>query len=273
MYIRYATLVINALLMIAMPIAIGIFLKKRFLLSWRYFWIGGATFVLSQVVHIPVNLLISPAFDSFDFISLHPTVQLVFQACFLGLSAGVFEELSRYVMYRYWVKSARKWSYGLFLGAGHGGIESMIFGVLALISAVQVIVYTQLDLSRIVSPDQVALVESQLNTILTMPIYLTLLGAIERLFALCIHIACSLLVLRVFTHRNYVWLAVAVLFHAFVDGAAVFMLGLGLSETVIEGVMALFALCSLICIIIIGRDYQQSDGQKTTPTDKDELHA
>ena len=46
---------LNGLLMITLPIALGIYLTRRFQLGWRLWWIGGATFVISQVGHLPFN--------------------------------------------------------------------------------------------------------------------------------------------------------------------------------------------------------------------------
>ena len=46
---------LNGLLMILMPIGLGLWLEKRLRLGWRLWWIGAATFVLSQVGHIPFN--------------------------------------------------------------------------------------------------------------------------------------------------------------------------------------------------------------------------
>jgi uncharacterized membrane protein YhfC len=62
------------------------------------------------------------------------TYNLLIIAGFLGLSAGFFEESARYVVYRWWARDARTWSQGLMLGAGHGGIESILLGFLLAIN-------------------------------------------------------------------------------------------------------------------------------------------
>ena len=49
---------LNWLLMIAMPILLGIYLTEKFHLGWRLWLIGAATFVISQVFHIPFNTYI-----------------------------------------------------------------------------------------------------------------------------------------------------------------------------------------------------------------------
>ena len=47
---------LNALLMIAMPLALGVYLYRRLGAEWRLFGIGAVTFIASQVFHIPFNV-------------------------------------------------------------------------------------------------------------------------------------------------------------------------------------------------------------------------
>ena len=67
-------------------------------------------------------------------------------AVFYGLSAGLFEEIARYLTYRFWLKDSQNWKSGLMFGAGHGGIEAMILGALALLSLIQAYVLRDADL-------------------------------------------------------------------------------------------------------------------------------
>ncbi len=54
---HYFLLTINWGLMILMPIALGLIIAKRRGIRWGLFAIGGATFILSQIAHIPFNWL------------------------------------------------------------------------------------------------------------------------------------------------------------------------------------------------------------------------
>ncbi len=259
MNIRFVTLFLNGFLMIAMPIALAVFLTRKFKLGWRLFWIGAAAFVLSQVGHIPFNALVAPVFNQFGFIALHPTIQLLIRAGFLGLSAGVFEEFSRYAMYRWWAKDARSWGRGLLAGTGHGGIEAIIVGALALYGFIQIAILSSVDVVQVVPAAQVETVRSQLAAVLSMPVYMTLLGAVERLFAIPLHLACSLLVMQAFTRRKFGWVGLAILLHALADGAAVVALGMGLSYLAIEGMIGLFAIVSMVIIFALRQPEPQPD--------------
>jgi uncharacterized membrane protein YhfC len=220
------TYALNGLLMILMAIALGIFLTRRFKLGWRLWWMGAATFILSQVGHIPFNSLLTQLFER-GLLPVPPeSSKLIFNAVVLGLSAGLWEELARYATYRWWAKDARSWSTGLLLGAGHGGIEAILLGLLVLLGLVNMtILRTTPDIQSLVSPEQIPLVEQQLAAYWSAPWYVTLLGALERAFTLPFHLAASLLVLRTFIRGRVRWLWLAVSWHALLDAGAVYIVG------------------------------------------------
>ena len=100
---------LDACLMIATPIVLGFYLKRRFDLPWRLWWIGAGTFVIAQTGHIPFNAGVAPLLQRGIVPSPPLAWSLTFNAAFLGISAGLWEELARYAMYMWWVKDARSW--------------------------------------------------------------------------------------------------------------------------------------------------------------------
>jgi uncharacterized membrane protein YhfC len=235
MNILRITYFLNGVLMIAIPISFMVILTHKFKQGWRLFWIGAATFVFSQSLHIPFNLLVNPVFNKIGFIALPLILQKITLSVYFGLSAGIFEELSRYAMFRWWAKEARSWDKGLLAGAGHGGIEAIILGIIVLYGYIQMSVILGMDVSKLVSPEKLELIRTQIQAYWSAPWYMTLLGLLERLFTIPLHLACSLLVLQVFTSNRNSWVVVAILFHAFVDGIAVFVSQFGFSPLAIEG--------------------------------------
>jgi uncharacterized membrane protein YhfC len=217
MNILLITYPLNGLLMIGLPIALGIWLSQRFQLNWRLFWIGAATFILSQIGHIPFNSLLNYLFMNHYLPTPPEAWSVITYALIGGLSAGAWEETSRYVMYRWWVKDARSWKEGVQLGVGHGGIEAIILGVMVLFTFVQLAVLRTVDISTLVSADQLELARQQINSYWSAPWTLTLLGAVERAFTIPFHIASSILVLQVFTRSQVRWFWFALLYHTFVD--------------------------------------------------------
>jgi uncharacterized membrane protein YhfC len=209
---------LNCMLMIFLPVGLGMLLTRRFDLRWRLFWIGGATFLLSQVVHIPVNLLIDRLFTSGAIPMPPPAWELPIFAAIGGLSAGLFEETARYAAFRWWAREARTWRQALLLGAGHGGIESIALGLLALTSVISMFAVRGADLSTLVPADQLPYAQQQVVAFWSMPWYGSLLGALERALTIPVQIGLSVLVLQAFTRRQIGWLFLAILWHAAIDG-------------------------------------------------------
>src|SRR5215212_5914038 len=131
-----ASYLLNPVLMMALPVLLGLVLARRLGLPWRLYFIGAATFIGAQVVHIPLNLAIQNAVDAGLVPTPPATYGPLYSAVILGLSAGVCEEVARYLVYRYWLKDARHWRQALMFGAGHGGIEAILLGGLALLGAI-----------------------------------------------------------------------------------------------------------------------------------------
>jgi uncharacterized membrane protein YhfC len=243
MNILFLTYLLNGFLMIAMPIGLGIFLSRKFELEWRLFLIGAGTFVLSQVGHLSFNWAIT----TFGLSRLFLPVfwQNVIYAGFIGLSAGVWEELARYAMYRWWAKDARSWSKALMIGTGHAGVEAVALGFLVLVTFVQLVSLRNLDLTQVVPADQLSTVQAQVAAYWSMPWYSTFLGAAERLFAIPAHLAMAVMVLQAFTRKKFWWVGLAVLFHVIWDGVLVYAAQSGLSSWGVEVIALIFALASL----------------------------
>ena len=242
----------NAILMIALPSALGILLERKFHLGWGLWWIGAGTFIFSQVGHIPFNIALTALFQRGVLPSPPLAWTLVFNAVILGLSAGLWEELARYATYRWWAKDARSWRKGVMLGAGHGGIEAILTGILVLANFFYLLAMRSADLTSMVPADQLGVAQQAISNYWSAPWYTILLGALERAFALPIQISFSLLVLQSITRKQPGWLFLAIGWHALVDGAAVFTLGRwGVYPA--EAIVGAFCLLSLAVIFATRR--------------------
>jgi uncharacterized membrane protein YhfC len=238
---------LNFLLMIIMPLILGWIIYRRRGARWSLFLIGSVTFVLSQVGHIPFNLIAVPRLS--DLLGGSSELfSLLVMSIFLGLSAGVFEEGARYLTYRYWAKNARSFGQGLMLGAGHGGGEAIILGVLVGINFFFYFAFSAGLLTAIVPNEQQPQLQNLLDTLFTAPWYSTVLGAVERFFTLFVHLALSVMVLQVFTRGRILWLFLAIGWHALVDAVVVFVSGTW-GPYAAEGVVALVALISVFILI------------------------
>jgi len=222
----FITHILNALLMIGLPLLLAIFLKRRYKHSWVLFFSGVVGFIVSQVGHIPFNYLLTLLFQRNVLPAPPQEYQLIFNAIVLGLSAGLWEELVRYGTLRWWIgKNVRTWSQALFFGNGWGGIEAIIMGSLALLAFFQLLAMRNIDLSGLIPAAQLELVRQQIETYWTMPWYNSLMGAYERAWTLIIQISFTVLVLQAFTRGKIIWVWLAVAWHALIDALAVYIAG------------------------------------------------
>ena len=230
-------LVINFVGMILLPIIAGYYFARKFKLLWKLFLAGGLTFIASQVLHVPLVLALTSTFQSWG---------VVVYALILGLLAGLFEETARYILFKLILKKARTWNEGVYIGLGHGGTEAIILGVLAAIAFVNMLAYRYIDLSTVPSipPEQLQLAKQQVKAYWSTPLYLAILGVVERIFAICLHVALSVIVMYGLVSKKHIWFWLAVTWHTIMDAAAVYLVQ-NISMLALEGIVGVFALISL----------------------------
>jgi uncharacterized membrane protein YhfC len=240
-----AARVFNFSLMIAMPIVLAVYLTHKLKTEWRLFGVGVVTFVTSQVLHLPFNIwILNPWIEKLGLSITQSGVPLLIVGVFYGLSAGLFEEITRYIGYRVSIKDERDWKSALMYGTGHGGIEAIIIGILSLLTLLRLVSIQGADLSTIVEAEYLELARSQVEAYWAAPWHLILLGALERVIAICFHLSATVLVLQSFRRKNILWLVLAIGWHTVLDAVAVFA-----SQTwnpyITEGILLVIGLLSL----------------------------
>jgi len=248
--------------MIILPIVLGFWLTRKFKLSWKLFFAGAITFIASQVLHIPFLYGLTALFANGTLPSPPLAWSTAFNAVMLGLLAGIFEETARYVLYKFILKKARTWNEGVLVGAGHGGVEAFLVGVMGVFTVINMIVLKNVDLSAMGIPaDQLALAKQQVAAFWDSPAYMGLLGFAERIFAICLHLSLSVMVLYSVVYRKPVWFWMALLWHAIVDAAAVYLLPL-IGALAVEGVVGGMAVISLVILFGLRKKFGEQDTTK-----------
>jgi uncharacterized membrane protein YhfC len=243
--ILFFTYPFGILVVLSLVIGLGVYLTRKYKLGWRLYWIGAALFIVAQILHIPFNLLIDRLFKNGVLPAIPEGYQLLFSAVFLGLSAGFFEELTRYAGLRWWAKEARSWVKGLLFGSGWGGMEAIIFFALPLTLnyGIFLALRTQ-DLSGMLPPEQLAPLQQGLELFWGVAWYDSLLGALERIMVIPIQIAFTILVMQVFIRGQIRWLWLAIIWHALLDAVAVIGVRTW-GAYVTEALILIFSLVSL----------------------------
>jgi uncharacterized membrane protein YhfC len=114
--------------------------------------------------------------------------------------------------------------------------------------------YRNVDLSTVPSipADQLELARQQVEAYWSAPWYIALLGFVERIFAICLHVSLSVMVLFAIVNRKPIWFWLALFWHAFVDAVAVYV-GQAVGILAVEGIVAVFAIIS-VWIVFMMRD-------------------
>ena len=217
------TFAVVALLEIAVPLVLGYWIVRRFGVPWRIFGLGALFFIAVQVVHTPL-VLATQAPLYLAFLPMGTTAAVAVLAVYLGLLAGLFEELGRYLVYRYYFRRrgiALTRENGLQFGAGWGGVESMLVALIVISGMLSYIALTGDGWSLFV-PDDPA-VQAQVEALWSLTPLDILPGLAERMMTITLHIAWSLLVLAAVVYGKKLLLVLAVLWHAAVDAAAVYL--------------------------------------------------
>ena len=244
----YVTYTLNFLLMLALPFLLAAFLARRLGTRWGLVWVGAVTFIASQIVHIPLNAVLGRLGVLVPAKTGWPLVEY---AVLLGLLAGVCEEMARFLVLRFWLKRDRSWRAALMFGAGHGGAEAVILGLLSAIGTINIFVLRNVNPAQLgVSAARLPAVQAQIAAAWNVPALYPLLGAFERVSAISTHLFLAVLVMQVFTRNNKLWLLAAILWHALIDGTAVYS-ATTWGPYVTEGLIAAFALIGLALLFAL----------------------
>jgi uncharacterized membrane protein YhfC len=244
--------VVQFVFMAFAPLALGWFLVRRGYGPWKVFFVGALAFVASQVVHIP--LLIGLTLLAKQPFFPHPPAEwkLTVNAVVLGLAAGACEEPARWIALRRFAKGARGFRAAVLFGAGHGGVESFIVGALSAVNFGAMILLRVVDPTRLgVKPEQLPKVQEAVTKFWDTAAWMPFVGAGERAMAITIHLAASVLVMRGIEANRARWLLLAILFHALVDGVAVYVasrFGVMATELATLGFAAV-----AVAILVLGR--------------------
>ncbi len=227
-------LIISICVCFALPIVGYIFLRKRASHIARAFWFGALAFFVSQIV-LRIPLL--------QLFALTPWAQThlagaVPNGLFHAFTAGLFEECARFLAFALLLKKRRRYIDGLAFGVGHGGCEAVLLVGLSLINTL-VIIFMQNagQLAALGLGDQLAPILASLQDLTPLT---ALLGGVERVLTLGIHIGLSVVVLTGFVqNKKWQYLLYAILAHTAVDMVVILPQLFPMPAIALEGIVLL----------------------------------
>lgn len=181
------------------------------------------------------------------------------------LAAGLFEETARLIGLRFLCKRDASPVTGFSYGVGHGGIEAILLvGVTVLNNFIIMLTVNGGSVDSLLTgatEEQSSLVMAQLEQLAALPSTTFLAAGVERIIAISMHIALSVLIWMVVTKRLPMWgYPLSIALHAVSNiPAAMYqtgMIGLWTSE--------LLTAVLVVCIVFLVRGfYRATDPAKT----------
>ncbi len=211
-----------------LPVGAAIWLsvkKKGYL---KPILLGVLTFSFFQGIRLTLNQLVLSPMPSMTLMSV---TQPVAYYLIFGATAALFEEGGRWIVMSLFMKNRHRFSDGIAFGIGHGGIEAVLLvGINSLIFLVTN------------------------NT--SVPVGNMFAAGVERIFAMVVQIAFSVMVFKAVKLKKPLWLLLAFVLHAVLDAGLVIS-EYGASILLIEIYVCVFALIMLGFLIF---QYKKTKG-------------
>ena len=224
--------IVTAAIEILLPIILAIIIWKKFKVSWAIFFLGMVLF-LASLIRIPLNTYLGGLLQS----SFRGEVFYILFGAMSGLTAGIFEEGVRVLALGAVIKP-RDYYKGVMYGIGHGGGgESMVFVGFTTLANFIIFKFFPNILPINIVPQMAQ-----------MAWYMPLVGALERILAIAIQIAFSVLIMYAFMSRKYYIIFVTIIFHAIVDLVA-FYINYKFGFWFAEAGTAVFAIIGIVIIV------------------------
>lgn len=243
----------SIILSIGVPIGLLIYNKKKYQAKISSFFIGAGTFLLfAMVLERVLHLLV------INVGGLSKENNLWLFALYGAAAAAVFEETGRIVAMKFWMKKNLNFPNALMYGIGHGGIEAMIIGGLLGISNLISMVMLNIGATQqalLALPDETRnQAIEQMSALWTTPASLFFASGIERVGAMTLHIALSLLIYQALKTGKRSIAVIAYGMHFFMDFVAVVSAEY-ISIWAVEAIIYVIAIGTLLFALKLNRQY------------------
>ena len=255
--LSFVFMAIALIIAIGVPILLVIWVLKKFKPGFWAVLSGIIIFVAVQVVlRIPAIQIFGLSEFGKTFIANNALLYIAI----LSLTAGIFEEFGRFFAFQVMLKRKHEFRHGIAYGIGHGGVEAVIIVGLSFVSNIVIGIFINTGALSLL-PEMDAATNAMLTgALVNTPSIHFLLGGIERIFAICLHIALSFMVLYGVRNRKIGFTFLAILIHGSVNFVAVYIaqyVNIYLSEAF----LLIIALASVLYVILMYKLFIKQDGE------------
>ncbi len=216
---------LSGLIAVGLPVFLMLYLYRRKNAKLQFFFTGGIIFILSALILEQMFHLLAGGLAG-DVLKRNPLLY----ALYAGITAAVFEETGRVLAVRYFRKSNKLTmdNTGAFMyGAGHGGTEAILLVGLTsinnLTSAILLNTGSMASQLKTLNADVKKQALEGIKQLVDTPAYLFYLAGVERLFAIILQIALTILIYLGVKHARKELVLAAYIAHFFVDALVAFL--------------------------------------------------
>ena len=229
-------MVLSLILSIGLPIVLLILVKIKLKAKLTSFVIGCATFIVFALMLEPI--LHSVVLTATETLL---TDNIILYGLYGGLAAALFEETGRLIAMKFFMKDSLNKPNALMYGIGHGGIEAILLVGMTYVSNLM----TALMINSGALQASVELVDAelqqttfeQIKVLWELPSWQFYMAGVERLAALILQIALSVLVYKAVAKKNRTYWFIAFGIHFAVDFLTVVITGLGAPVWIVEATL------------------------------------
>lgn len=234
-------IILTAVISIGFPIAMITYFKRNYNASLFYLVTGACVFTIFQLlIRIPLLNWLGGQFWFYTYIVQNKEIYIVI----LALTAGLFEEIGRFIAFKFLLVDKREWENGVIFGIGHGGVESIILVGINYLTFIFISFHLNFGLFKNVI-GLIPNIDTVIQLLQETSPTLYLLAGVERLFTIIIHVALSLLVLESVRIGKSTGLILAIGLHTLLN-ASILLISYNL--WIVEGVIGIGAILSAIYI-------------------------
>ena len=229
-------MVLSLILSIGLPIVLLILVKIKLNAKLTSFVIGCATFIVFA-------LMLEPILHSVVLTATGTllTDNIILYGLYGGLAAALFEETGRLIAMKFFMKDSLNKPNALMYGIGHGGIEAILLVGMTYVSNLMTAVMINsgaLQASvELVDAELRQTTFEQIKVLWELPSWQFYMAGVERLAALILQIALSVLVYKAVAKKNRTYWFIAFGIHFAVDFLTVVITGLGAPVWIVEAVL------------------------------------
>jgi uncharacterized membrane protein YhfC len=239
-----------ALISLFTPVVVYLVCRRRMELPLRNIAIGAGMFVLFA--------LVLEGAMHFYFLRANPRTSAWLMShtwafvLYAVSAAAIFEETARLIAFRFFTRRTGDSGTAVSYGIGHGGAESVIIGALAQAQTVAfALLLNAGKLQAILGAKLPPAAFAKLHhTLIHLNFLTAITGGVERVCAVLLQIAFSLLVWRAVERRDWRWFAAALLLHAGVDSTAALYQRGALGLPVVEGIVFAVGVVLLVFFVV-----------------------